>query len=133
VDTISRFHDVQGEILEQISAGFDTKRISKQTFIREQMNKLVAEAKYDIAVAGLQNAFANVHASMGLNPFGNDVTGEESVVELAGKLQAHWQRRGDNLASVSNNTEKAADTASTSDTNTSTDADAVTIAAAAAE
>ncbi|MEL6112751.1 MAG: TolC family protein [Pseudomonadota bacterium] len=142
VDTISRYHDVQGEILDQISAGFDTKRISKQTFIREQMNKLVAEAKYDIAVAGLQNAFANVHASMGLNPFGNDVTGEESVNDLAAKLQAHWQRRGDNLASVANEVEGAdnalvsqPDSTVAADTaiDANSEAEAVTVAAATAD
>lgn len=98
VDTISRFHGVQSAILDQISAGYDTRRISKQTYIREQMNKLVAEAKYDIALADLQNAFANIHSSMGLNPFGDDVTGDENVDMLANKLQAHWVGRGDQIA-----------------------------------
>ena len=46
--------------------------ISEQTLIREEMNTLVAEVKYDIAYAGLQNAFGNVYASMGLDPFGDE-------------------------------------------------------------
>ena len=104
--TVARFHNVQSNILDQISAGFDTKRISRQTFIREQMNKLVAEAKFDIAVADLQNAFANLHSSMGLDPYGSDVTGTENVQELAAKLQEHWERRGDK--SASNNAPKKA-------------------------
>lgn len=99
VATISRFHKVQTQILDQISAGYETKRISRQTFIREQMNKLVAEAKYDIAVADLQNAYANIHSSMGIDPFGADITGDENVSELSGKLQALWESRGDRIAS----------------------------------
>lgn len=98
VNTIERFHGVQASILDQISAGYDTRRISKQTYIREQMNKLVAEAKFDIAVADLQNAFANMHSSMGLDPYGPDVSGEEDVRDLASKLEAHWANRGDSLA-----------------------------------
>ncbi|MEO1151651.1 MAG: TolC family protein [Pseudomonadota bacterium] len=98
VDTIQRYHGVQTNILDQIRAGYDTRRVSKQTFIREQMNKLVAEAKFDIALADLQNAFANMHSSMGFDPFGIDVTGDETVDQLTAKLRDHWGARGDRLA-----------------------------------
>ncbi|MEO0832416.1 MAG: hypothetical protein AAFY13_03875, partial [Pseudomonadota bacterium] len=98
VDTIQRYHGVQTNILDQIRAGYDTRRISKQTFIREQMNKLVAEAKFDIALADLQNAFANMHSAMGFDPFSVDVTGDETVDQLTAKLRDHWGARGDKLA-----------------------------------
>ena len=98
VDTIGRYHGVQSSILDHITAGYDTRRISKQTYIREQMNKLVAEAKFDIALADLQNAFATMHSAMGLDPFGVDVNGNETVDELTAKLKHHWSQRGDQVA-----------------------------------
>ena len=98
VETLREQHSVQDDILGQITAGHDAKRVSRQTYIREQMNKIVADAKYDIALSDLQNAFANVHSAMGLDPFGADVTGQESVSELAKRLADHWRERGDRIA-----------------------------------
>ncbi len=100
LDTMQNFHQVQGRILNQVGAGFETKRISKQTMIRERMNQIIAEAKYDLAVADLQNAFANIHSSMGFDPYGADVSGQEPVMELASKLQQHWENRGDEISFV---------------------------------
>ena len=68
--------------------------------IRERMNQIVAEAKYDLAVADLQNAFANIHSSMGFDPYGGDVSGQEPVMELANKLQQHWENRGNGISFV---------------------------------
>ena len=42
---------------------------SQQVLIREEMNALLADAKLDMAYADLQNAYANVYASLGLDPF----------------------------------------------------------------
>jgi len=67
------------------------------------MNDLVAEAKYDIALSDLHNAFANIHSSMGLDPFGFDVDGSETVSQLSEKLRQHWEARGDWTAGKSSN------------------------------
>ncbi len=98
VETMRKHFDVQENILGQVGAGYDANRISRQTYIREQMNQIVADAKYDIALADLQNSFANIHAAMGLDPFGVDVTGEESLAELSDKIREHWRAQGDRLA-----------------------------------
>ncbi len=98
VETMENYYNVQDKILKQINAGYSAKRISRQTYIREQMNDIVAEAKYDLALADLQNAFANIHASMGLNPYGPDVSGDEDVMSLTKKLERHWSARGDSIA-----------------------------------
>jgi len=100
LDTMQNIFQVQGQILHQIGAGFATKRISKQTMIRERMNQILAETKYDLAVADLQNAFANIHSSMGFDPYGVDISGQEPVSELAEKLQQHWENRGDGISFV---------------------------------
>ncbi len=95
LDTQRGGHDVQSKILRQIDSGYKAGRISRQTYIREKMNGIVAEAKYDIALAELQNAFANIQASMGVDPINAEIDAEENVETLAARLQAHWERRGD--------------------------------------
>ncbi|MEM8772431.1 MAG: TolC family protein [Pseudomonadota bacterium] len=100
VDTMRSYHDVQDKILDQIDAGFSAKRVSRQTLIREKMNEIVAEAKYDIALADLHNAFANIHSSMGLDPFGVDVRSDLSVGELSDLLKTQWDERGETIANA---------------------------------
>lgn len=98
--SMENYHTVQGKILSQIDAGFNSNRVSRQAMIRERMNQIVAEAKYDLAVADMQNAFANIHSSMGLDPYGAGVSGQEPVAELANKLEQHWENRGDGISFV---------------------------------
>ncbi|MEL7485751.1 MAG: TolC family protein, partial [Pseudomonadota bacterium] len=93
-----QFFGVQSNILGQIDAGFNAKRISRQTYIREQMNHIVAEAKYDVALADLQNAFANIYSSMGVDPLDVDISGEEDVETLSRMLRDHWRLRGDAIS-----------------------------------
>lgn len=109
VETVRSYHDVQDKILDQIDAGFNAKRVSRQTVIREKMNEIVAEAKYDIAIADMHNAFANIHSSMGLDPFGVDVRSDLSVSELSEKLKTYWDERGDSIVSVTDDAAVVAD------------------------
>lgn len=89
--SMAMYHHVQSEILGQVSAGYKSKSVSKQAFIRKRMNALVAEAKYDIAVADLQNAHANIFSSMGISTFGTDFASDDSVNVMADKFEAYWQ------------------------------------------
>jgi outer membrane protein TolC len=93
LETAEQGHAVQGRILEQIRAGYAAGAISQQTRLREEMNTLVAEVKYDIAYADAQNAYANLYASMGLDEFGADLTGKEDVKSLAASLANLWRSR----------------------------------------
>ncbi|MEQ1712984.1 MAG: hypothetical protein ABL908_16495, partial [Hyphomicrobium sp.] len=70
-------------------------RVSKQTLIREEMNTLVAEAKHDIAYATLQNAYANLFSSMGLDPYAWEIDRDQSVADLSAQLRDLWLERGD--------------------------------------
>jgi hypothetical protein len=91
---------VQRKIEAQIDAGYRAESVSQQTLIREQMNSVVAEVRMDMALADLQNAYANVYASIGIDPIDPTMSSADSVDVLAGKLRRLWAGRGDALAQV---------------------------------
>ena len=95
----SDYYGVQKRMLGQVRVAAAENAASEQSLIREEMNTLVAAAKYDIAYADLQNAFANVYASVGIDPYGEGVTGAESVKALAKALRGTWVERGDRSGS----------------------------------
>ena len=89
------YYDVQQRLVKQMRAEAAAERISEQTLIREEMNALVAEAKRDIAFAAVQNAYANIFASVGLDPYGSDLNYGGGVGELEAQLRGLWLERGD--------------------------------------
>ena len=86
------YFDVQRRILNKIKAAALNDAASEQSLIREQMNTVLAAVKYDVAYAELQNAIANVYASLGLDPFDTPVGPETSVRELAAALKRAWRK-----------------------------------------
>jgi outer membrane protein TolC len=84
---------VQDKIMDQIRAGHRAGAMSQQTLLREEMNTLVSEVKYDIAYADAQNAYANLFGSMGIDDFGPDITGREDIATLRGSLSKLWADR----------------------------------------
>ena len=93
--TASRHLKVQKGILHQIRASHDEGLASEQTLIREEMNTLASQVAFDIAYADLQNAFANVFGSMGLDPYADELRRGDSVGQLAIALKTAWVERGD--------------------------------------
>lgn len=91
----AEYRDVQRRLLEQMRAEASADRISKQTLIREEMNTLVAEAKYDIAYAQLQNAYANLFSSVGLDPYAWEIDRSTDVKSVTASLKKLWFERGD--------------------------------------
>lgn len=87
--------EVQTRLVNLMRAEAVAGRISEQTLIREEMNTLLAEVRRDIAYASTQNAFANVYASIGLDPYGPDLEFKASVPVLAAGLRRVWVERGD--------------------------------------
>ena len=88
--TSANYFEVNNNILEQTQIGYDARNVSYQNFVREQMNSIVAEARYDIAKASVENAYANVFASVGQDTFGDIDVSESSVAELGKHLKSHW-------------------------------------------
>lgn len=95
LQTAGEYLDVQRRLLKQIRAEATADRVSSQTLIREEMNTLIAEAKYDVAYAQLQNAYANLFSSMGLDPYGWEINRDEPIGQLAQSLKQLWFERGD--------------------------------------
>lgn len=93
--TSSEYLGVQRRLLRQIRSEASANRVSKQTRLREEMNTLVAEVKRDIAYATVQNAYANVFASLGLDPHWSRFDKNTSVKSLARSLRRLWLERGD--------------------------------------
>jgi outer membrane protein TolC len=88
-------YGVQLKILKQVRSSADVNAASEQSLIREEMNTLLSSVKYDVAYADLQNAFAGVYSSIGIDPYGENVSGTESVKDLSAALRGTWVERGD--------------------------------------
>jgi Outer membrane efflux protein len=93
--TAREYFNIQNDLVTQMRKEAANGRISEQTLIREELNTLVAEAKRDIAFAAAQNAFANVFASIGLDPYSNSADPGVAVSDLANQLKQLWLERGD--------------------------------------
>jgi len=90
LDTMSKYHQVTNNILDQVASGYKARKVSYQNFVREKMNSIVAQSRYDVARAELQNSFANIFSSIGVDTYGQINAEESTVKELAQHLQEHW-------------------------------------------
>ncbi len=91
-DSATEYYDVQRRILAQVRAATASDAASEQSLIREQMNTVLAAVKYDVAYADLQNAIAQVYASLGLDPYDGPVSTDMSVKQLAAALRRAWRK-----------------------------------------
>lgn len=67
--TAADYFLTQQKILEQLESGVTANTVTEQSLIREQMNMMVAEIKYDIAFSDVENAYASIFAAIGVDPF----------------------------------------------------------------
>ena len=88
--TGKRYLETQMAIAEQVQRAWSLNRLSEHLVIREKMQGLVAELRYESALAKLEMAYANVLAAIGEDPFPTDITGD-GVEELAVALQERWE------------------------------------------
>jgi outer membrane protein TolC len=95
--TVRSAEEVQENILELSRGGFKAHTVSQQALVREEMNAILAEIRYDAAYADVQNAYANLYGSMGLDNFNYDLRPDAPVAEIAAKLQEHWSERAGTL------------------------------------
>jgi outer membrane protein TolC len=92
--TASELASVQHKLLKQIRAETAAQRTSEQILIREEMNTLLADAKVDTVYADLQNAYANIYASIGLDPFPAGLDDQDSIESMSARLRDLWIERG---------------------------------------
>jgi outer membrane protein TolC len=88
--TASALSNVQHRILKQVRTETAAAVASEQILIREEMNTLVADAKLDMVYADLQNAYANVYASLGIDPYPAGLNTAEPVDIIAARLRDMW-------------------------------------------
>ncbi len=108
MSTAGEYLDVQRRLVGLMREEAAAERISEQTLIREEMNTLVAETRRDIAYASLQNAFANLHASMGLDALPLEHAGSITVGNLSAALRGMWIERGDRSGATARKTAQSA-------------------------
>ena len=85
------FYETQVKILEQIRAAAETNSVSEQAVIREEMNTLVAEVRYDVAYADLENAYADAYAAIGVDPIPEGLDASLSIEELTQQLENYFE------------------------------------------
>lgn len=87
--TAADYYLTQGKILKQLESGITANTVTEQSLIREQMNMMVAEIKYDIAYSDVENAYASIYAALGVDPFpvNKDMS---SVKALANSLKQYF-------------------------------------------
>ncbi|MCF6322432.1 MAG: TolC family protein [Rhizobiaceae bacterium] len=93
--TAAEYFYIQSQIRDKVRTSARNDAASEQTLIREELNTLVASAQYDIAYSDLQNAFASIYSSIGVDPFGDYLDVSAGVNELADALRNTWRERGD--------------------------------------
>lgn len=93
--TAAKHLKVQQGIVGQIRSSHAEGQASEQTLIREEMNTLASKVATDIAYADLQNAYANIFASMGLDPYQGDFSTSQPLNTLTASLREMWIERGD--------------------------------------
>ncbi len=97
--TARRAQHVQERLLGQAQSAFKARSISQQQLVREEMSYILAEIRYDVAYSEAQNAYANLHASMGLDNFDIGATQDLPIKKLAAALEDYWTEKSLNLPS----------------------------------
>lgn len=76
------YQDVQNRIFNQVRSQALANKISQQQLIREEMHTLLSQVKTDIAYADLEDAYADILLSIGIDPLPKDfITDDISVME----------------------------------------------------
>lgn len=93
VKIAQRYFDTQLKIAAHVNQAWSLDRLSKHRVIREKVQSLVAELRYETALAKLEMAYANILAAIGEDPF-PVVLSDNEVEELAQGLQQRWEWLG---------------------------------------
>ncbi len=93
VNIAQRFFETQLKIADQVHQAWVLNRLSEHMVIREKVQDLVAELRYETARAKLEMAYANILAAIGQDPF-PVVLSDDEVEELAQALQQRWEWLG---------------------------------------
>ena len=91
--TANQGTQVQNDILNQVEALSKASATSRQTLVRERMNALISEARRDTVHAEMKEAAAQIYSSLGYDPYGADIRGDEDIATIAASLETLWKQR----------------------------------------
>ena len=86
------YRSVQQRIVRQVRKEAQASTASKLALLREELNMLIAEARYDIAYAELQGAYGEVFTSIGRDLYGA-IDDSVDLDALAASLRDEWLNR----------------------------------------
>lgn len=86
------FYLVQRRIIEQTRIEAVMGKTSGHALIREELNTLLAEVRCDAIYSELENAYAGIFVSLGVDPIPADLDNED-LLKLTADLAEHWRKR----------------------------------------
>ena len=93
VKLTQRYFETQMKIAAQVHQSWSLNRLSEHMVIREKVQGLLAELRYEMALAKLEMAYANLLAAIGEDPFPVNISDEE-VENVSKELQERWEWLG---------------------------------------
>lgn len=88
--TAKQFKETQVQITEQTRLAWRSARVSEQAMLRERVNQVSAQLRYDAAEAELEMSWAALLAAIGEDLLPNNLVQEEGVSDLALALRSRW-------------------------------------------
>ena len=92
ISTARLYHDTQSQISEQIRLGWRIGRQSEQAVLRERVNQVAAQLRYDAMESELQASWASLLAAVGEDVLPNDLRQELNVSDLALEIRSRWAK-----------------------------------------
>ena len=90
--TAKLYHETQSQIFEQTRLGWRVGRQSEQTVLRERVNQVAAQLRYDAIESELQVSWASLLAAVGEDVLPNDLAREQSLSDLALEIRTRWAK-----------------------------------------
>ena len=90
--TAKLYHDTQSQISEQTRLGWRNGRQSEQAVLRERVNQVAAQLRYDVVESELQVSWASLLAAVGEDVLPNDLSRELNVSDLALEIRTRWAK-----------------------------------------
>ena len=94
--TATEYFHTQTRIMTQVESGFSAKTVSEQNLIREEMNLLLADVKYDIAYSDLENSFANINTAIGMSLYPSEIN-DRSIYALTQEIDRYFEHMRINI------------------------------------
>ncbi|PXW89990.1 outer membrane protein TolC [Nitrosomonas sp. Nm84] len=86
------YYQAQKRIIEQTRIEATVGKVSGHALIREELNTLLAEVRCDSIYSELENSYAGIYVSLGLDPIPGDLN-DKNLSELTAELAEHWHKR----------------------------------------